>query len=59
MDSGIGSWCLLFCATVNFSRRWCFQVVLLVNKETGQFEKDRGFSRGFVFMKENTDLINF
>jgi ribonuclease J len=37
-----------------------FSVVLLVNKETGKMEKDPVvLSRGFVFMKENTDLINF
>lgn len=37
-----------------------FSVVLLINKETGQLEKDPVvLSRGFVFMKENTDLINY
>lgn len=37
-----------------------FSVVLLVNKETGQLTKDPVvLSRGFVFVKENTDLINY
>jgi ribonuclease J len=37
-----------------------FSVVLLINKQTGQMEKDPIIlSRGFVFMKENTDLINY
>jgi len=37
-----------------------FSVVLLVNKTTGQLEKDPIIlSRGFVFVKENTDLINY
>ncbi len=37
-----------------------FSVVLLVNKTTGQLEKDPVvLSRGFVFVKENTDLINY
>lgn len=37
-----------------------FSVVLLVNKETGQLTKEPiVLSRGFVFMKENTDLINY
>jgi ribonuclease J len=37
-----------------------FSVVLLLNKETGQLEKDPVIlSRGFVFVKENTDLINY
>jgi ribonuclease J len=37
-----------------------FSVVLLVNRETGKMEKDPVvLSRGFVFMKENTDLINY
>jgi len=37
-----------------------FSVVLLINKESGKLEKDPVIlSRGFVFVKENTDLINF
>jgi len=37
-----------------------FSVVLLINKESGKLEKDPVIlSRGFVFMKENTDLINY
>jgi len=37
-----------------------FSVVLLINKENGKLEKDPVIlSRGFVFVKENTDLINF
>ncbi|MDD4937534.1 MAG: ribonuclease J [Candidatus Shapirobacteria bacterium] len=37
-----------------------FSVVLLVNKLTGKLEKDPVIlSRGFVFVKENTDLINY
>jgi ribonuclease J len=37
-----------------------FSVVLLMNKETGKLEKDPVIlSRGFVFVKENTDLIDF
>ena len=37
-----------------------FSVVLLVNKESGKLDKEPVvLSRGFVFMKENTDLINF
>ncbi|MFA5749942.1 MAG: ribonuclease J [Candidatus Shapirobacteria bacterium] len=37
-----------------------FSVVLLINKETGKLEKDPVIlSRGFVFVKENTDLINY
>ncbi|MFA5532211.1 MAG: ribonuclease J [Candidatus Shapirobacteria bacterium] len=37
-----------------------FSLVLLVNKVTGKLEKDPVIlSRGFVFMKENTDLINY
>ncbi len=37
-----------------------FSVVLLVNRESGKLEKEPiVLSRGFVFMKENTDLINF
>ncbi len=37
-----------------------FSVVVLVNKETGQlFKEPVVLSRGFVFVKENTDLINF
>lgn len=37
-----------------------FSVVLLVEKETGKLQKDPVvLSRGFVFVKENTDLINF
>lgn len=37
-----------------------FSVVLLINKESGKLEKDPVvLSRGFVFMKENTDLINY
>lgn len=37
-----------------------FSVVLLVEKTTGQLQKDPVIlSRGFVFVKENTDLINY
>jgi ribonuclease J len=37
-----------------------FSVVLLVNSQTGQLHKDPVvLSRGFVFMKENTDLIDY
>jgi len=37
-----------------------FSVVLLINQESGKLEKDPVIlSRGFVFVKENTDLINF
>ncbi|MFA6250013.1 MAG: ribonuclease J [Candidatus Shapirobacteria bacterium] len=37
-----------------------FTLVLLVNGVTGQLDKDPVIlSRGFVFMKENTDLINY
>jgi ribonuclease J len=37
-----------------------FSVVLLVNKATGQIHKDpQILSRGFVFMKDNADLIDF
>lgn len=37
-----------------------FSVVLLVNVESGQLYKEPVIlSRGFVFMKENTDLINY
>ncbi len=37
-----------------------FSVVLLINKESGKLEKDPVvLSRGFVFVKENTDLINY
>lgn len=37
-----------------------FSVVLLINRESGKLEKDPVIlSRGFVFVKENTDLINF
>lgn len=37
-----------------------FSVVLLINKEAGKLEKEPVvLSRGFVFMKENTDLINY
>lgn len=37
-----------------------FSVVLLVNKESGKLDKEPVvLSRGFVFVKENTDLINF
>ncbi len=37
-----------------------FSVVLLINKASGQLEKDPVvLSRGFVFVKENTDLINY
>ena len=37
-----------------------FSVVLLINKANGKLEKDPVIlSRGFVFVKENTDLINF
>jgi len=37
-----------------------FSVVLLVEKLTGQLQKDPIIlSRGFVFVKENTDLINY
>jgi len=37
-----------------------FSVVLLMNKETGKLEKDPVIlSRGFVFVKENTDLISY
>ena len=37
-----------------------FSVVLLINRESGQLEKDPVIlSRGFVFVKENTDLINY
>lgn len=37
-----------------------FSVVLLVNKDSGELEKDPLIlSRGFVFMKENTDLMNY
>jgi len=34
--------------------------VILINKASGQMEKDPVvLSRGFVFVKENTDLINY
>lgn len=37
-----------------------FSVVILIDKESGKMGKDPVIlSRGFVFMKENTDLINF
>lgn len=37
-----------------------FSVVLLVEKTTGRLQKDPVIlSRGFVFVKENTDLINY
>ena len=37
-----------------------FSVVVMVNKATGTMYKEPVIlSRGFVFMKENTDLINF
>lgn len=37
-----------------------FSVVLLVEKTTGRLQKDPVvLSRGFVFVKENTDLINY
>ena len=37
-----------------------FSVVLMVNKEAGtMFKEPVILSRGFVFMKENTDLIDF
>lgn len=37
-----------------------FSVVMLINKESGQLVKDPVIlSRGFVFMKENTDLMNY
>ena len=37
-----------------------FSVVMLVNKETGEMYKEPVIlSRGFVFVKENTDLIEF
>jgi ribonuclease J len=37
-----------------------FSIVLLVNKATGQIHKDpQILSRGFVFMKDNADLIDF
>ena len=37
-----------------------FSVVILINKATGQMEKEPVvLSRGFVFVKENTDLINY
>ena len=37
-----------------------FSVVIMVNKETGAMFKDPVvLSRGFVFMKENTDLIEY
>lgn len=37
-----------------------FSVVLLVNKATGKLHKDpQILSRGFVFMKDNADLIDF
>ena len=37
-----------------------FSVVVMVNKATGVIYKEPVIlSRGFVFMKENTDLINF
>lgn len=37
-----------------------FSVVLMVNSESGElFKEPVILSRGFVFMKENTDLINY
>jgi len=37
-----------------------FSVVLLVNSQTGELQKEPVvLSRGFVFVKENTDLINY
>lgn len=37
-----------------------FSVVLLINGQTGELTKDPVIlSRGFVFMKENTELMNF
>lgn len=37
-----------------------FSVVLLIDKESGQLQKEPVIlSRGFVFMKENTDLMNY
>jgi len=37
-----------------------FSIVLLIEKESGQLAKDPVIlSRGFVFMKENTELMNF
>lgn len=37
-----------------------FSVVILINKETGELQQEPIIlSRGFVFMKENTDLINY
>ncbi len=37
-----------------------FSIVLLVNTQTGQLVKEPVIlSRGFVFVKENTDLINY
>jgi ribonuclease J len=37
-----------------------FSFVILVNRDSGQMEKDPVIlSRGFVFMKENTDLMDY